>query len=114
MKILVFVTISKLLNLVVLHTEVHTGLLQVAGQLREAGPHHEVPHIAVVGGVVVVGGTLREDSQSGGHMVAALLTVEKECPFNLHEVCLSCNFSNMMSSTYLMTGVMWLPANTKL
>ena len=53
-----FVAISKLHNPIILHAQVSAGLFLVPLQLHQASPHHQVPHVAVVGGVVVPGRAL--------------------------------------------------------
>ena len=57
-KISKFVAISKLHNPIILHAQVSAGLFLVPLQLHQAGPHHQVPHVVVVGGVVIPGRAL--------------------------------------------------------
>ena len=57
-KISKFVAISKLHNPIILHAQVSAGLLLVPLQIHQASPHHQVPHVAVVGGVVIPGRAL--------------------------------------------------------
>ena len=59
LKISKLVAISKLHNPIILHAQVCAGLLLVPLQLHQAGPHHQVPHVAVVSSVVIPGRALK-------------------------------------------------------
>ena len=99
----------------------------VARELRHAGAWHQVPHVAIVCGVVIVGWALTREKLSvcpvwyhvnfthGGEWVAVYFTSRiclskllEDDIINIPEI-MYCSFNPSLVLTYLMTGVMWLP-----